>query len=371
MSHELRTPLNAILGFGQLLERHKPTEVQKNRVGHIMNAGRHLLNLINEILDIARVESGRLQFSPEPVSVEHAVDEAIGLVQPLAAERKIKIERTDLTDSSPSVLADRQRLKQVLINLLANAVKYNRDAGRVIVDLVPQPDERFRISISDEGSGIPADKRDRLFSPFDRLGAELTASEGTGLGLVLSKRLVEAMGGTIGESAPASGSCFWIEFPLVKGVVDRLDSSRIARAQLLALDGEVKTLLYIEDNLSNLLLVEHLLSECPSIKLISAMQGLLGLELALRHKPDLILLDVHLPDIGGAEVLARLRAEPITRSIPVVVLSADVTKSQINRLRAAGASDYLTKPLDVDRFLEVIEGHFRETNSVSPNGNGA
>jgi two-component system sensor histidine kinase/response regulator len=371
MSHELRTPLNAILGFGQLLERQKPTEVQKNRVGHIMNAGRHLLNLINEILDIARVESGRLQFSLEPVSVEQAVDEAIGLVRPLAAERKIRIERADLIGSTPSVLADRQRLKQVLLNLLANAVKYNRDAGRVIVDLAPQPDERFRISISDEGSGIPADKRERLFSPFDRLGAELTTSEGTGLGLALSKRLVEAMGGTIGESAPASGSCFWIEFPLVKGVVDRSDSSRIARAQLLTLDGEVKTLLYIEDNLSNLSLVEHLLGECPPIKLISAMQGLLGLELALRHKPDLILLDVHLPDIGGAEVLARLRAQQPTRDIPVVVLSADATKSQIDRLLAAGANDYLTKPLDVDRFLKVIEEHFREATLVSSNSNGA
>jgi two-component system, sensor histidine kinase and response regulator len=370
MSHELRTPLNAILGFGQLLERQEPTEVQKNRVGHIMNAGRHLLNLINEILDIARVESGRLQFSLEPVLVEQAVDEAIDLVRPLAAERKIQIERTDLIGPSPSVLADRQRLKQVLLNLLANAVKYNRDAGRVIVDLAPQPDQRFRISISDEGSGIPADKRGRLFSPFDRLGAELTASEGTGLGLALSKRLVETMGGAIGESAPASGSCFWIEFPLVKGAVDRLDSSRIATTQLLTLDGEVKTLLYIEDNLSNLSLVEHLLGECPPIKLISAMQGLLGLELAQRHKPDLILLDVHLPDIGGAEVLARLRAEQLTRDIPVVVLSADATKSQVDRLLAAGANGYLTKPLDVDHFVKVIEGHFREATSVSSNGNG-
>jgi PAS domain S-box-containing protein len=371
MSHELRTPLNAILGFGQLLERQKPTEVQKNRIGHIMNAGRHLLNLINEILDIARVESGRLQLSLEPVSVEQAVDEAIGLVRPLATERKIQIQRTNLIGSSPSVLADRQRLKQVLLNLLANAVKYNRDAGHVIVDLAPQANERFRISISDEGSGIPSDKRDRLFSPFDRLGAELTASEGTGLGLALSKRLVEAMGGTIGESAPVSGSCFWVEFALVKGVADRLDPSRITGTQLISLDGEVKTLLYIEDNLSNLSLVEHLLGECPPIKLISAMQGLLGLELALRHKPDLILLDVHLPDISGAKVLARLKAEPSTHSIPVVVLSADATKSQINRLRAAGASDYLTKPLDVDQFLKVIEGHLRETSLATTNGNSS
>ena len=371
MSHELRTPLNAILGFGQLLERYKPSEVQKDCISHIVNAGRHLLNLINEILDIARVESGRVQFSLEPVSVEEAVDEAMDLVRPLAAERKIKIERADLTGSCSNILADRQRLKQVLLNLLANAVKYNRDAGRVIVDFARQPDERLRISISDEGPGIPADKRSRLFSPFDRLGVEAMGSEGTGLGLALSKRLVEAMGGIIGESAPVSGSCFWIEFPLVKGVADRLDSNRIAKAQLPTLDGEVKTMLYIEDNLSNLSLVEHLLGNYPPIRLISAMQGLLGLELALRHKPDLILLDIHLPDIGGAEVLARLRAEELTRDIPVVVLSADATKSQIDRLLAAGAHDYLTKPLDVDHFLKVIEGNLREATSVSSNGNGA
>lgn len=363
MSHELRTPLNAILGFGQLLERQGPTPVQKNRIAHILSAGRHLLNLINEILDIARVESGRFQLSLEPVLVEQAVDEAIELIRPMASERKIEIERFALVEGSPSILADRQRLKQVLLNLLSNAVKYNRQGGRVVVDLAPQEDARFRISVSDEGPGIPADKRARLFSPFDRLGAERSETQGTGLGLALSKRLTEAMGGAIGEGGPAMGACFWIEFPLVKGVEEQIADCRTPAVELGPISGEPKTLLYIEDNLSNLSLVEHLLGECAPIKLMSAMQGQLGIELATRHQPDMILLDVHLPDINGAEVLARLKTRPRTRDIPVVILSADATRSQVNRLLALGADDYLTKPLDVDCFLKVIEEHFCEPAS--------
>jgi PAS domain S-box-containing protein len=358
MSHELRTPLNAILGFGQLLERQSPTPVQKTRIAYILDAGRHLLNLINEILDIARVESGRFQLSLEPVLVEHAVDEAIELIRPVAAERSIQIERFALLENSPSILADRQRLKQVLLNFLSNAAKYNRPGGRVIVDLAPQEGERFRISVSDEGPGIPPDKRARLFSPFDRLGAENSETQGTGLGLALSKRLTEAMGGTIGEGGPAMGACFWIEFPLVKSVQEQVIANRSTPVELAPISGDEKTLLYIEDNLSNLTLVEQLLGECAPIKLISAMQGQLGIELAMRHQPDLILLDVHLPDVNGAEVLARLKARPRTREIPVVILSADATKSQINRLISLGADDYLTKPLDVDCFFKVIEDHF-------------
>jgi CheY-like chemotaxis protein/anti-sigma regulatory factor (Ser/Thr protein kinase) len=327
-----------------------------------------LLNLINEILDISRVESGRFQLSLEPVVVEQAVDEAIDLIRPMAADRSIEIERFALIEGSPNILADRQRLKQVLLNLLSNAVKYNRHAGRVVVDLAHQDDGRFRISISDEGPGIPSDKRARLFSPFDRLGAERTETQGTGLGLALSKRLTEAMGGSIGEGGPALGGCFWIEFPIVKGVHEQIDSNRSAAVELGQLSGEAKTLLYIEDNLSNLSLVEHLLAESAPIKLISAMQGQLGIELAMRHQPDLILLDVHLPDINGPEVLARLKARPRTRDIPVVVLSADATRTQINRLMALGATEYLTKPLDVDHFLKVIEQHFCEPASAATEG---
>ena len=337
--------------------------MQHKRIGYILNAGRHLLKLIDEILDIARVESGRFQLSLEPVPVEQAVDEAIDLIRPLATEQDIAIDRTALIESAPSILTDRQRLKQVLLNFLSNAVKYNRPAGRIVVDLAAQPNERFRISVIDEGPGIPPDKRHRLFSPFDRLGAENSVTEGTGLGLALSKRLTEAMGGTIGEGGPALGACFWVEFPIVKGVCEQLEPEREELVPLENLDGQTKTLLYIEDNLSNLSLIEHVLGESSPIKLISAMQGELGIELAARHQPDMILLDVHLPDINGPEVLARLKAKPRTRNIPVAVLSADATKSQINRLMSLGASEYLTKPLDVDHFLKVIDEHFRVCRS--------
>jgi PAS domain S-box-containing protein len=370
MSHELRTPLNAILGFGQLLERQNPTDIQRTRLSHIISAGRHLLDLINEILDIARIEAGRLQLSLEPVQVSEALNEAVDLVRPLAAERNVQIQITGSVNSDPSILADRQRLKQVLLNLLANAVKYNRAAGRVFVALEEQPGRRLRILISDEGPGIPASKRSRLFSPFDRLGAENCEMQGTGLGLALSKRLTEAMGGAIGESAPASGASFWIEFPLVANLVGTLGkiSRGIPATSLIDLGDKIKTLLYIEDNLSNLTLIEHLLEGHSPIKLISAMQGVLGLELAVRHQPDLILLDVHLPDITGTEVLARLRTEPRTRDIPVVVLSADATKGQVDRLMAVGANDYLTKPLDMDRFLKVVDEHCRKASLVGCNG---
>jgi len=365
MSHELRTPLNAILGFSQLLDRQSAASIQRERVGYIFRAGQHLLELINEVLDIARIEAGRIPLSLEPVRVSDALDEVVELLQPLAAERKIQIEKADSDDSDPSILADRQRLMQVLLNLLANAVKYNREAGRVVLAMEARSNARIRISITDEGPGIPAEKHSRLFAPFDRLGAERTSMQGTGLGLALSKRLTEAMGGTIGESQPARGASFWIEFPRVENPCDSLSRRSHDMNAITALDARVNTLLYIEDNLSNLTLIEHLLGEYPPLKLISAMQGLLGLELATRHQPDLILLDVHLPDISGAEVLTRLKAERATCTIPVVVLSADATKSQIDRLMAAGASDYLTKPLDVDRFFNVIERHLRELPSLT------
>lgn len=365
MSHELRTPLNAILGFSQLLDRQKLAPAHRERIAHIFHAGQHLLELINEVLDIARIESGRLPLSLEPVRVAEAMDEAVELIGPLAAERKIEIVKTDAVESALSVLADRQRLKQVLLNLLANAVKYNHVAGRVVLAVEHRPEGRLRISITNTGPGIPPEKRSRLFSPFDRLGAEKTAMEGTGLGLALSKGLTEAMNGTIGESQPASGASFWIEFLRVEDPGDLLLQTGHNGASSIVALATQKTLLYIEDNLSNLTLIEDLLSEYPPIKLISAMQGLLGLELAVRHQPDLILLDVHLPDISGAEVLERLKEDPRTSAIPVVVLTADATKSQFTRLMAAGARDYLTKPLDVDRFLGVVEREFHETPALS------
>jgi CheY-like chemotaxis protein len=299
------------------------------------------------------------------VCVGDALAEALDIIRPLASERKIHIERNEFVSAGTNVLADRQRLKQVLLNVLSNAVKYNCEEGRIVVAL-EQRSAHLRISVTDNGPGIPPEKRSRLFAPFDRLGAETTAKEGTGLGLALSKRLTEAMGGTIGESQPEKGASFWLEFPIVASPSERLVRARgNATLPFATMGTQLKTLLYIEDNVSNLTLIEHVLGDYTPIKLISAMQGLLGLELAARHRPDMILLDLHLPDISGSEVLARLKADVRTGTIPVVVLSADATKSQINRLLAAGASDYLTKPLDVPRFLKVIEKQLQTSPSLS------
>jgi two-component system, sensor histidine kinase and response regulator len=359
MSHELRTPLNAILGFSQVLDRQNLPLVQRDRVGHIYRAGQHLLSLINEVLEIARIETGKIQLSLEPVCVGDALTEALDIVRPLASQRRIQIQRNDYVAAEINVLADKQRFKQVLLNLLSNAVKYNCEAGRIVVAL-EQRSAHLRISVTDSGPGIPKEKRDRLFVAFDRLGAEYDTVQGTGLGLALSKRLTEAMGGRIGESQPEKGASFWVEFPIVASPRDYVASDgRNAPAPFAAIGKQLKTLLYIEDNVSNLTLIEHLLGDYTPIKLISAMQGMLGLELAVRHRPELILLDLHLPDMGGAEVLARLKGDARTSSIPVIMLSADATKSQIDRLIVSGASDYLTKPLDVDRFLKAIEEHLQ------------
>ncbi len=356
MSHELRTPLNAILGFGQLLERQNPTEAQRTRVSHIINAGRHLLNLINEVLDISRVETGNLQLSLEPVCVAEALEEALSLMRPLAAERGIELRTPTLLEQTDYVMADRQRFQQVLLNLLTNAVKYTPPKGRVTVSSSTIGAGAIRIAISDTGAGISSEKLDRLFTPFDRLGAEQTAVEGTGLGLALCQRLIHAMHGSIGvDSTVGSGSMFWVELARAESPFERVALAKCNGTQPHhRVKAPQRTILYVEDNLSNLTLIEQMLADQSHIKLITAMQGKLGLELARQHSPDLILLDLHLPDLPGWEVLARLQGQKATREIPVVVISADATARQIKRLMAAGASAYLTKPLDMQEFFRVI-----------------
>jgi CheY-like chemotaxis protein len=256
------------------------------------------------------------------------------------------------------VLADRQRLKQVLLNLLSNAIKYNRTGGSIVVACDEVAGDRLRLSVTDTGMGIPADRMDRLFTPFERMGAEHTATEGTGLGLALSKRLMEAMGGSIGaESHAPDGITFWIELPLAEGQLERWDrlEGATADAACPAPSGRTHRILYVEDNLANLALVRRILSRRPGIELIPSMQGELALELAQLHRPDLVLLDLHLPGIPGDEVLRRLRLTPETREIPVVVVSADATPGQAARLLAAGAQGYLTKPLDVRSVLATVD----------------
>ena len=363
MSHELRTPLNAILGFGQLLERQKPTEVQRKRVGYILSAGKHLLDLINEVLDISRIEAGRMQLSLEPVCVADALEETLDLMRPLATERSIQLSASADIDAGVHVLADRQRFKQVLVNLLNNAVKYTPFFGGVAVSYHVPGNEKVRVLVSDTGPGIPAEKLARLFTPFERLGAEQSAIEGTGLGLALSQRLMDAMGGSIGvESAVGKGSTFWIELPLAKSPLERFprDGADNGARQPIS-EPASRSILYIEDNLSNLALIEQMLAERPGTALLTCMQGKVGLDLARQHTPDLILLDLHLPDLPGWDVLSQLKADSTTRHIPVVVISADATKRQMNRLMSAGAAHYLTKPLDVNKFFQVLD----ETNGIN------
>jgi PAS domain S-box-containing protein len=356
MSHELRTPLNAILGFSQLLEMDSLSSDQRESVSYIGGAGRHLLDLINEVLDISRIESGQMTISAEPVAIRDLMGELVALIGPLADARSITVDTTN-TGCELHVRADRQRLKQVLLNLLANAVKYNRERGSVTVACAIVEVERLRISVADTGYGLRPEQLDRLFNPFDRLGAEGSGVEGTGMGLALSKGLVEAMGGRIGvESELDQGTTFWVELGLVD---DPLATYENARADDDASDAPTTLpthkVLHIEDNVSNLKLIERIVARRTDIELISAMQAQLGIDLARQQRPDLVILDLHLPDMSGHEVLLRLRSYPETRDIPVVILSADATKTQITRLTEDGATGYLTKPIDVRAFFELVD----------------
>ncbi|HEX4639237.1 MAG TPA: PAS domain S-box protein [Chthoniobacterales bacterium] len=369
VSHELRTPLNAILGFGQLLERQKPTEVQRKRIRHILNAGQHLLGLINEVLDISRIEAGKMQVSLEAVCVADAIAEAIDLMRPLAFDRAIQLSAETNLDASIYVLADRQRFKQVLLNLLTNAVKYTQRDGRVTVSYHTSGSENIRICVADNGPGISSEKLSRLFIPFERLGAEQSNVEGTGLGLALSKRLTDAMHGSMGvESTPGQGSNFWVELPRTASPLEQVASKRAEAVVPIQPENPARTILYIEDNLPNLTLIEQVLEERPGLKLISAMQGNLGLQLARQHLPDVIMLDLHLPDVPGWDVLAELKREPATREIPVIVISADATPRQIQKLLKAGAKNYLTKPLNIPQFFETLD---EVASNGANNGNGA
>lgn len=356
MSHELRTPLNAILGFGQLLDLRVEHPRDRESVEQILKGGRHLLGLINEVLDISRIEAGRMSLSPEPVHVGDAVKRVFDLARPLAGDRRIALDADGAAFGDRYVLADSQRLQQVLLNLVSNGIKYNREGGRVTVAGRDVGPSRLRITVTDTGPGIPPLLQARLFTPFDRLGVEAEGVEGTGLGLALSKRLVEAMGGAIGlDSAEGRGSTFWVE---LSETVSPDRRSGLGPDTALPAAGTVEragTVLYIEDNPSNLRLVERVLAERAAIRLIPAMQGRLGLALAREHHPDLVLADLHLPDMSGEDVLREIQGDPALKDTPIVIVSADATPGQVKRLLAAGARAYLTKPIDVHELLSVID----------------
>ena len=358
MSHELRTPLNAILGFAQLLEMAALDRDKKESVAQILKAGQHLLGLINEVLEISRIEAGRLSISPEAVLISSAVQEVVDLLNPIAARRSISVRDEIPRSPRRHVMADQQRLKQVLLNVISNAIKYNCDAGTVTISSEEIDGKRLRLKVRDTGSGINLDQKDKLFTPFERLGAETTGVEGTGLGLALSKRLIEIMKGSIGvENNPDRGATFSIELPLVQDPVEQLQST-MPETSVTAVpvsEQRDRIVLYVEDNLSNITLIEHIMVQRPHVKLVAAMQGRLGLDLAREHRPDLILLDLHLPDISGEDVLQGVRQIPEMRNTPVIVVSADATRGRIERLLSMGVVDYLSKPLDVKRFLQLLD----------------
>ena len=358
MSHELRTPLNAVLGFAQILtsESLPTSDAQKKEfANHILKSGRHLLTLINEILDLAKVESGTISLSMEPVALQEILQECRTMVEPLAASRGIRVLFPE--HAGALLLADRTRLKQVLLNLLSNAIKYNRDAGAVVLDCAQVTPERLRISVQDTGMGLRPDQVDALFQPFNRLGQEAGAQEGTGIGLVVTRRLVELMGGTIHvTSSPGVGSVFSIELASSAPLAARNE----ARAQPLQAaaeraDGAPRLLLYVEDNPVNLKLVEEIVRFRPDLRLLTATDGPLGLSLARTHRPEIILMDLNLPGMSGLEVLEELRRDVRTSAIPVIALTANAMARDVERGMEAGFFRYLTKPIDVDRLNEAID----------------
>jgi PAS domain S-box-containing protein len=358
MSHELRTPMNVILGFAQLLMMsHKDpiTAGQKARVQQIVNGGQHLLDVINEILDLSRIEAGRLQISPEPVRVAETLREVLDLTAPLAAEHNVQIELGEVEMADPWVQADRQRFKQILLNLLSNAIKYNHERGRVTLTCHSTGQSSWRICVRDTGPGLTTEAQQRLFMAFERLEADKSPVQGTGLGLAIAKRLTELMQGQIGvESMEGQGSTFWIELPATESQVAQLQRAGGTGTLPMLMDHD-RVILYIEDNLANYELVRQVLADHSQIDLLWATNTSAGLELARQRQPNLILLDLHLNGSDGADALRQLKQNAATAAIPVLVISADATPGQVDRLLALGAEAYLTKPLNVKRFVELID----------------
>jgi len=359
MSHELRTPLGAILGFAQLLESGVPlpTSTQKRSIDQILKAGWYLLELINEILDLALIESGKLSLSLEPVSLAEVMKECETMIEPQAQQRGINVTFTRF-EIPYSVNADRTRVKQVIINLLSNAIKYNKVGGTVTVTCTLSPPDSVRIIVRDSGEGLAPEQLAQLFQPFNRLGQDVNGEQGTGIGLVVCKRLIELMQGTIGmDSTVGEGSVFWVE---LKQTTDPQALTHTAEFTAVA-DGQVSggaqifSLLYIEDNPANMMLVEDLIARRPDIRFLSARDAIRGIEIARASLPDVILMDINLPGISGIDALKILAEDPITAHIPVVALSANAIPRDIEKGMEAGFFRYLTKPIKVNEFMATLD----------------
>jgi signal transduction histidine kinase/CheY-like chemotaxis protein len=359
MSHELRTPLNAILGFAQLIETGipAPTATQKRSVDQILKGGWYLLELINEILDLALVESGRLALSNEPISMAEVLQECRFMMEPQALAHDVDMRFTEVGHPA-FVFADRTRVKQVVINLLTNAIKYNRPGGSVSVDFSARSGSGLRLHVRDTGVGMATSQLAQLFQPFNRLGREASAEEGTGIGLVVTKRLVELMGGTIGvESTVGAGSEFWVELRLSDApALDRTESGSNPAAPLPGNpDDAPYSVLYVEDNPANLDLVEQIIARRADVNFFSAPEAGAGIAFARAYLPDVILMDINLPGISGMDAMQILRADPRTAHIPILALSANAVPRDITHALEAGFIDYITKPIKVRAFLEALD----------------
>jgi PAS domain S-box-containing protein len=369
MSHELRTPLHSIIGFAQLLQSEDPplTAPQRESAEYIVKSGNILLELINELLDLSRVETGRIPLSIEPVPLQEIIESAAEVIRPMLAANKLEFAISVPGGPECGILADYMRAKQVLLNLLSNANKYNRPGGSISVVCEPRDDYTVRVSVRDTGIGIPAERQSQLFTPFNRLGHENGLVQGAGIGLVITKRLVELMGGHIGfESEPGVGSTFWVEFPPARIAVTAEPASN---ARPVAPPGsagaEPKQVLYIEDNPANLRLMERLILTRAHTQLLAAADPGLGLQLAREHRPDLILLDINLPDMDGYEVLTRLRGDAATQHIPVIAVTANALPRDAIRAAAANFDGYVTKPIDVSEFLKLYDAVLARSSRTS------
>ncbi|HSD89148.1 MAG TPA: PAS domain S-box protein [Kofleriaceae bacterium] len=360
MSHELRTPLNAILGFAQLLERDRKRPLddrQQERLGHVLRGGEHLLRLIDDVLDLARIEAGRITVSAEPVDVAGVVRELIAVLEPMAARASIKLEIA-IPDKLPMAIADRTRLTQILMNFGSNAIKYGKPGGHARITIRVIEEGTMRVLVSDDGIGIPPDKQDRIWEPFQRAGQETGPIEGTGIGLTITRRLAELMNGHVGfTSQVGRGSDFWVDLPVhhETSAGAHEAASAIQASPLASTTAAKHKIIYVEDNPSNIAFMKELMEELPTVELLTAPSAEIGLEMIHAHKPDLVIMDVNLPGMSGLEAVQRLRENPETRHIPVIGLSAAALLRDTAKAKDAGFYRYLTKPVKVDELTAVLE----------------
>jgi signal transduction histidine kinase/ActR/RegA family two-component response regulator len=363
MSHELRTPLNAILGFAQLLQRDRKTPLSdrhRERVEHVLSGGEHLLRLIDEVLDLSHIEAGRVSVSPEPVGLPEVLEEVKTTLGAMASRAEVELVMLPIGSDIPAVIVDRTRFKQILMNFGSNAIKYGRAGGHVEFRTRRIGDDKVRVSVVDDGIGIPSDKHAKIFQPFQRAGQETGPIEGTGIGLAITKRLAELMSGSVGfTSTEGHGSEFWIDIP-VHVATETTDSStgdgpRMISKPLAETDGPRCLIVYIEDNPSNIAFMEDLINDFERVDLVTAPTAEIGIEIVRERRPNVVIMDINLPGMSGFEATRRLQDWPETREIPIVALSAAAMVRDKVRIKDAGFYRYLTKPVKVDELSSVLE----------------